>query len=246
MDNSSQEYEILKTLINDQNLKTKIQQLREELDQKLQEKNEKEEKELFITFNYVFDGTHYVLPKHMYKYFGNTFGNLKITESEMRSMENRVKNWFSNLESFAYYIIKSYYRGVELNLHQNKNLYSHLEELAFQGNMYVLDFLLFDTLKRVIYEKEGEPYREKALLLYSMIEEPEVIPYNKIYRAVLFDEFDELLATKDPNLCRIWYEWNFDPKILLGYYKSITPEDFNYRGHTTKAAMVCWFIENSK
>lgn len=190
------------------------------------EQSMKEDDNLFDAFHAVKDGDVYRVTKDLINFYEKCDDDRIYTQAEFEQLENEVMDYFRNLDHFAQYLQWEDYHEIQFNLSTNSKLYNFLLELAQEGNVYVLDFLIFDALEMAQY-KDSE-FRAKAEQYYYMVPEPSVLPLNHVYRAILFGEYSELVKEYRRNkLFSCWYEWNLDTRILLTEIRkqNITFED---------------------
>ena len=173
------------------------------------------EDNLFDAFHAIKEGNIYRVKKEEINIYLKCEKDRIYTEEEFDKLETVITEYFHQPNFFSVDFGWQDYHGVELNLTNNLKLYKILEDLANKGNIYVTDFLIFHMLKMGQYLDHS--YTEKAKQLYYLVPEPTVLPYNLIYRAILFQEYAELVkeySLDSHRLFSCWYEWNLDKHAL--------------------------------
>ncbi|CAH6419737.1 Hypothetical protein HVR_LOCUS814, partial [uncultured virus] len=180
----------------------------------------------------------YRVPKELVGIYEKCTEDRIYTEAEFADLEKKVMDYFRNINHFANHEQWEKHHGVQFNLSSNKKVYDYLQELALQGNVYIIDFLIFDALQRTQYDDPS--YKEKAEQFYCLVEEPAVLPLNLVYRALIFDEYEELVSNSEPkNLFSSWYVWNMDPKLLL---REVNKQKITFKDEDDQ--MKLWLIQN--
>lgn len=187
-----------------------------------------EELDMFYCFHAIKKDEKYVVPKE--QLLLHDFEELIYTEEEFKLLEERIKQRFTNLDTFADYDQWAYYQGIQFNLTHNKNVYAYLKTLE---NIHVQDFLMFDLVQM---EQHVGGYKNEAILYYLNIDASK-LPLNVIYRAVLFDEYKELVEKYQEGIFYICYVWNISPTKVIDHV--------NYKGDNIFSVQK-WLVNSLK
>lgn len=137
------------------------------------------------------------------------------SKEEFEFLERKAVTWFKQLTDYSDAYQWERHHGVQYNFVGNPKVYGDLLKLAEDSN-YVTDFLIFDYLQMAQYEDCS--YKTKAKEMYLSVDDPSIFPFNYVYRAILFDEYDDLVKdNKDPFMT--CYEWNIPPVEIIDQVK---------------------------
>lgn len=169
-----------------------------------------DDKEMFHCFHADLVEDKYVITKE--KLAVNMYGDKDVvyTIDEFKALEERIKQRFATLKTFAKYDQWEGYQGIQFNLKHNEEVYNYLKTL---DNIHVQDYILFDLIQMV--QHIDNSYKNEAILYYMNIEASK-LPLNVIYRAILFDEYDQVKKYQE-DIFTICYEWNISPTKVIDY-----------------------------
>lgn len=212
----------------------------------------KEMEDIYDRESIIFDAFHadkdenddtYRVRKEVASVYWDTDEDKIYTKDKFLNLEDQVMEIFKNLENFACEAQWERYAGVQFNFTHNEKLYLYLHELSSKGNIYVTDYILFDLLQ--MGQFVDKKYLVEAKAFYEKIDDPQALPLNYIYRAVLYDDIEGFLNHMElvnyNNVFDKLYEWNISPvKTVL----SLKDREVNFKGDEINQIMM-WLVSKT-
>lgn len=136
-------------------------------------------------------------------------------EQQFLELENEVIKWFENLDCYCYRMLNQYNHTSQFNFSGNKKLHNILLKIACDNpNDYILDYLICDSLLDYKYNNNDESF-SRASLLYGLVVAPSDMPFNSVYKAILFDKYKEFILDDSLPLFETAHQFNLDPKLIM-------------------------------